>query len=196
MAGLTDFIADQDLSSNPATGKVTGDTNPASTQNGVITKLRDIDTDEATDLVAEAGIFDPHNHDPGLGSGPGGRPIGTGGVAAIGAGQVVQSIIRAGAITGGKTADNAIGTAELADDTIAKDQVGIPQSLTKSVTGSGNVTFNFQGTSVLPLFSVEASHAGPNPAFTYLCPTNSSVKVIHSASMDITVRAIGCTGMN
>jgi len=186
---LSDFIADQDVSSNPATGKVTGDTTPGSTQNGVVTKLRDMDTDEDTDLVALAAIFDAHDHTTG------GQPIGTGGAPAIGSAQVVQSIIRAGAITGGKTADNAIGTAELADDTIAKEQVGTCVSATKSTSGAGNVTFNFQGTSVLPLHSVEANHAFSNPSFTVQNPTNTSVKVITAGTMDITVRAIGCTGI-
>jgi len=186
---INDFISNAEISANPATGKVTGDDDPAVTQNGVITKLRDMGTDVNTDLLALATIFDAHNHDPGLGTGGGGQLIGSGGVAAIGAAQITATVINAGAITGGKTASGAVTTAKIADDTVEIDQIGAPETSPSKSGASGS--FTFHGASDYVVFHVESD----NPVTISNC-TSGGFDFANGLGGNVLVRAYGVTSIS
>lgn len=125
-------ISNAEISTDPALGKVTGDNDPTTTQNGIVTKMSKSfdqikeDLEDAANSIKVA--FDGHNHNPG-GSYPGGPPIGTGGVRAIKAGAVENAKIKDLNVTGAKLADGSVTSGKIADNTMDITKIGIPTSV-------------------------------------------------------------------
>lgn len=194
---LTSHISNAEISANPDTGLVVGDVDPAVTQDGVITKFRDADVENAADCAANKAAFDPHDH----GAAGGGQPIGTGGVIAIATNGIDNAALASSAVTAVKTQDGAIGTAEIADDTIEAAQLGAAVTKTKTVSGSGTTLFTFAGISGPPLYSIEAD---PGDTAVSVIPFITAVTgnvlavghVFGGLSVQLTCRAYGCTGIS
>jgi hypothetical protein len=142
---LSSFVSNAEISSNPATGKVTGDDDPAVTQTGVITKLRDADDEEESDLGDLKTIWDAHDHDAANPTGGGGLPIGRDRdgelVRAIEAAGVDTAAIADLAITGGKTAAGALDSRVIADDSVAKEKIGAPSTVSNTIAALGSWTW-------------------------------------------------------
>lgn len=147
-------ISNAEVSSNPATGLVTGDSNPATTQAGVITKLRDQADELAAFIAVLKAIFDPHDHDPANPTGGGGRQIGAGGAVSILADAITRAKIGAGAITYLKVALAAVTTQKIADGTVEKAQVGAPSVKYLSIPAGDSATWTLTGRSGPPLYCV------------------------------------------
>lgn len=165
MAGLNTHVSNPETSANPATGLVTGDTDPSSTQDGPITKLRDQDGDIETDILDLVTIWNPHNH----AGGSGGPPIGTGPldedenptvVRAIKDNAVRNAKIADGDITGAITEDDAIGEAEILDESVTQAKLGAPSTYPASgfrtVAPGSSLTFTHNKGRYL-LFHVEGN---------------------------------------
>jgi hypothetical protein len=159
---LTNPIGNAEISTDTSVGKITGDTNPATTQDGLTTKLRDADDEIDTALAALKTLFDAHDHDPATMTGPGGPQIGTSGEHSIEDAAITTALIAATAITGGKTAASAITTTAILDDSVAHAQIGIPRSHQVTVDGGGGTANKAFGKPVL--FCV----AGNDPNMEYV----------------------------
>lgn len=141
-ATFSNYISNLEISSNPAFGKVTGDTTP----DGLLTKLAnghaqiavDLDTGAAPDSIKTA--FDGHDHDP-LSSYPGGPPIGTGGVTSLATDSVTAAKIPAGTLQGAKFQNSSVTTATLAANSITSAKIGEPASRSFTLSASGSSTW-------------------------------------------------------
>lgn len=141
MMALTITISNAETSTDPKTGLLTGDADPASTQAGLVTKLRDSQTQINTDIAALKTIFDDHDHDATNPTGPGGPPVGSNGAHSIDDAAVTGAKIGSGAVTGPKTAADALGTSNVTDDSIETAQLGEPSVWTRSIAAGGSATF-------------------------------------------------------
>lgn len=150
-------ISNVEISTNPELGKVTGDANATSTQNGVVTKMNKSydqikeDIEDAANSIKVA--FDGHDHDPG-GSYPGGPPLGTGGVRSIAAGAVTNAKIKDLNVTGAKLANGSVTSGKIAANTMDISKIGIPTSV--NLTG-GTDTINKPAGAGYVLYHVEGS---------------------------------------
>lgn len=142
---LNIIIGNDEASPNPETGMILGDSNPASTNKGNVTKFSksfdQIRVDLETKTGSEKQKADEHDHDPGS-TYPGGPPIGTGGVVAIAVDAVSNRTAKDGSVTGSKTAAGAIGTNECIDDSMQRSEVGDPTiSSPKNINGGSTAEF-------------------------------------------------------
>lgn len=136
---LNDVIRDEELST---VAVVTGDDDPASTQKGVFTKLRDMDADLKTDLEAAKTAFDAHDHS-GSGKGaPLGKDSGGSDIRSFSAGAVTTAKLASSAVTGAKTASGAITEAKIADETMTSAKLGDCLETTLEVPASSTATWN------------------------------------------------------
>jgi hypothetical protein len=127
-------VSDREISLNPVTGKVTGDVDPSVTQEGLITKFTVADEETATPLVDDADTFDAHDH----GANGGGKKIGEDGIRGIAPNGVDNAALDAGSIRGSKTMLAALDSAEVEDDSVEWDQIGIPSAHYFGGLGSGD----------------------------------------------------------
>lgn len=153
MTSLNDVIRDEELSTSAV---ITGDDTPASTQNGVLTKLRDMDADLKTALEAAKTAADAHDHS-GAGKGaPLGKSAAGADIRSFSPGAISTTKLAAGAVTGAKTASGAITTAKIADETMASAKLGDCAQTTLNVPASSTATWN-PGLGYVPLFSYGGS---------------------------------------
>lgn len=183
---LTSFVSNAELSSNPAVGLVVGDTDPASTQAGALTKLRDGEDENAATIADEKTIFDSHDHDPATGTGGGGQKIGHDGVVSIATDGIDEDAIGAAAITGAKTEDAAIDATKIAGETVELAQIGAARSESNSVAAGATWTWSHGGTYLL--FHVEAdSYAGED--LKVKCASGSiAIRNDSLITLDVTIK--------
>lgn len=192
---LTYTISDAEISTNPATGKITGDAAPGSTQDGVVTKMAKSHDELKADLEALKAIFDAHDHDPATGTGGGGPPIGTGGVHAIAAGAITTAKIADANVTYAKVAAGAVGSTAIQDNSIVRGDISTPVSLTKTIAASASADFTHNA-GRHAFYHVECNSDDGYLLTSY--STTSKVTVVNTSagSLAVTVRAYGVVSLS
>lgn len=114
---LTYKLGTEEIGTDEATGILSGDTDPGTTQDGTITRLALADEEIATDYEASAGDFDDHDHSAA------GQKLGSKG-RALATGAIITAKIDDLAVTGAKIATGAVTTAKIDDGAVTEAKLG------------------------------------------------------------------------
>lgn len=148
---LTIYISDEEIS---IVAVITGDDDPASTQNGLITKFAGMGDELKTALEAAWTAHLAHDHS-GSGKGaPLGKDSSGNEIDSFADGAFDATKIDAGAVTGSHIVNGSIGTSHIQDDTIDESKLGDAVKVTINISGSSTYTWN-PGLGYVPSFHIE-----------------------------------------